>query len=98
MSTNWVPFKELFCLLFFVLGIIFSESNNWGYVMDIKKAVLNNLKGRTKEEIKGFIQEVVDSKEESAIPGLGVIFEATWEKLDNEEKDSMMNLVMRGIS
>ncbi|ABY92699.1 small acid-soluble spore protein I (minor) [Thermoanaerobacter thermohydrosulfuricus] len=66
--------------------------------MDIKKAVLDNLKGRTKEEIKGFIQEVVDSKEENAIPGLGVIFEATWEKLSNEEKDSMMNLIMRGIS
>lgn len=66
--------------------------------MDIKKAVLDNLKGRTKEEIKGFIQEVVDSKEENAIPGLGVIFEATWKKLSNEEKDSMMNLIMRGIS
>ncbi|AIS52225.1 small, acid-soluble spore protein I [Thermoanaerobacter kivui] len=66
--------------------------------MDIKKAVLNNLKGRTKEEIKGFIQQVIDSKEENAIPGLGVIFEAMWEKMTNEEKDSMMNLIMRGVS
>ncbi|HHW56385.1 MAG TPA: small acid-soluble spore protein SspI [Clostridia bacterium] len=66
--------------------------------MNIEKAVLNNLKGRTKEEIKGFIQEVVDSKNENGIPGLGVIFEATWGKMTDEEKDSMMNLIMRGIS
>ncbi|MBE3579739.1 small acid-soluble spore protein SspI [Caldanaerobacter subterraneus] len=66
--------------------------------MDIKRAVLENLKKRSKEEIKGFIQEVVDSKNENAIPGLGVIFEAAWEKMTEEEKDSMMNLIMRGIS
>ncbi|AAM24253.1 MAG: Small, acid-soluble spore protein I [Caldanaerobacter subterraneus] len=66
--------------------------------MDIKRAVLENLKRRSKEEIKGFIQEVVDSKNENAIPGLGVIFEAAWEKMTEEEKDSMMNLIMRGIS
>lgn len=66
--------------------------------MDIKRAVLENLKRMSKEEIKGFIQEVVDSKNENAIPGLGVIFEAAWEKMTEEEKDSMMNLIMRGIS
>ncbi|MGB9780758.1 small acid-soluble spore protein SspI [Caldanaerobacter sp.] len=66
--------------------------------MDIKRAVLDNLKKRSKEEIKGFIQEAVESKNENAIPGLGVIFEAAWEKMSEEEKDSMMNLIMRGIS
>lgn len=66
--------------------------------MDIKRAVLENLKKRSKEEIKGFIQEVVDSKNENAIPGLGVIFEAAWKKMTEEEKNSMMNLIMRGIS
>jgi small acid-soluble spore protein I (minor) len=66
--------------------------------MDIKRAVLDNLKKRSKEEIKGFIQEAVESKNENAIPGLGVIFEAAWEKMSEEEKDSMMNLIMRGIA
>lgn len=66
--------------------------------MDIRKAVLNNLKGRSKEDIKGFIQEAVDSKEENAIPGLGILFETAWEKMSDEEKNNMMNLVMRGIS
>ncbi|MGB9680136.1 MAG: small acid-soluble spore protein SspI [Thermoanaerobacteraceae bacterium] len=66
--------------------------------MDIKKAVLNNLKGRSKEDIKGFIQDVIDKKEENAIPGLGILFEAAWEKMSFDEKENMMNWVMRGLS
>lgn len=66
--------------------------------MDIRKAVLNNLKGKSKEDIKGFIQEAVDSKEENVIPGLGILFETAWEKMSNDEKDNMMNWVMRGIT
>jgi small acid-soluble spore protein I (minor) len=66
--------------------------------MDIRRIVLDNLKNRSKDEIKGFIQDAVDTKEENAIPGLGIIFEAAWEKMNDAEKNNMMDYVMRGIS
>ncbi|SNX52711.1 small acid-soluble spore protein I (minor) [Thermoanaerobacterium sp. RBIITD] len=69
-----------------------------GINLDIRRIILDNLKNRSKEEIKGFIQDAVDSKEENAIPGLGIIFEASWEKMNDTEKNNMMDYVMRGIS
>lgn len=66
--------------------------------MDIRRIVIDNLKNHSKDEIKGFIQDAVKSKEENAIPGLGIIFEASWEKMNDTEKNNMMDWVMRGIS
>lgn len=66
--------------------------------MDIRRIVLDNLKNRSKDEIKDIIQDAVKTKEENAIPGLGIIFEAAWEKMNDAEKNNMMDYVMRGIS
>jgi len=64
---------------------------------DIRNLVLQNLSGSTREEVEGYIQETIDSREEEALPGMGILFEVVWSKSDTNEKDSMMNKIMEGI-
>jgi len=65
--------------------------------MDIRKTILNNLKGKSKDELKEIIQGAVNSRDEYIIPGLGVLFEAAWSKMNDEEKNNVLNLIMRGL-
>lgn len=65
---------------------------------DIRNLVLQNLSGSTREEVEGYIQETIDSREEEALPGMGILFEVVWSKSDTNEKDSMMNKIMEGIT
>lgn len=65
--------------------------------MDIRQAVLKNLEGSTKEEIRGYIQDTVDTREEQALPGMGILLEAAWKKADDKDKDIIMDMIMKGI-
>lgn len=66
--------------------------------LDVRKLVLNNLAGSSKEEVEGYIQETIDNREDDALPGMGILFEVVWQKSDQNEKDSMMNKIMETIS
>ena len=65
--------------------------------IDIRTIVLENLSGSSREEIEGYIQETIDTQEEEALPGMGILFEVVWNKSDINEKDSMMSKIMQGI-
>ncbi|SHE40424.1 small acid-soluble spore protein I (minor) [Caldanaerobius fijiensis DSM 17918] len=65
--------------------------------MDIIAAVINNLKGKTKDELRNIIDDAVASKDESTIPGLGVVFSATWKHMSEVEKNQVMDYVDRGL-
>jgi len=64
---------------------------------DIRNLVLQNLAGSTREEVKGYIQETIDNREEEALPGMGILFEVVWSKSDANERENMMNKIMEGI-
>ena len=66
--------------------------------LDVRKLVLNNLAGSSKEEVEGYIQETIDNREDDALPGMGILFEVVWQKSDQNEKGSMMNKIMETIS
>ena len=65
--------------------------------LDIRDIVLKNLSGSSAEEIKGYIQDTIDSKEDDALPGMGILFEVVWKKSDDSEKDTMMDKIMETI-
>ena len=64
---------------------------------DIRNIVLQNLAGSTREEVEGYIQETIDTREEEALPGMGILFEVVWSKSDTSERENMMNKIMQGI-
>ena len=65
--------------------------------MDIRNLVMQNLSGSTREEIEGYIQDTVDTREEEALPGMGILFEVVWKKLDTSEKNNIMDKIMQVI-
>ncbi|NLU10507.1 MAG: small acid-soluble spore protein SspI [Tepidanaerobacter acetatoxydans] len=68
-----------------------------GPALDIRNLVIHNLSGSSREEIEGYIQETIDTREEEALPGMGILFEIVWDKSDATEKNTMMDKIMQGI-
>ncbi|KXG78684.1 Small, acid-soluble spore protein I [Fervidicola ferrireducens] len=64
---------------------------------DIRELVLKNLEGSTREEVKEYINETIQTREEQALPGMGVLFEVVWQKSNSSEKESMMDKIMAAI-
>ncbi|MCR4431854.1 MAG: small acid-soluble spore protein SspI [Tepidanaerobacteraceae bacterium] len=66
--------------------------------LDIRSLVLKNLAGSTREEVEGYIAETIETREEEALPGMGILFEAVWQKSSNSERSSMMDKIMDTIN
>ncbi|HHY13143.1 MAG TPA: small acid-soluble spore protein SspI [Thermoanaerobacterales bacterium] len=65
--------------------------------MDIRQVILSNIKGSSKEEIRSFIQDAVNEREEMALPGMGILFEAMWEKRDENQKDTLAGWIKESV-
>ena len=59
--------------------------------MDIRNALLTKLHNSSFNELREIINEGIASKEESILPGLGVLFEKYYNSLNNTQKDEMIN-------
>lgn len=59
--------------------------------MDIRKALLTKLHNSSSNELKEIIDTGIASKEETILPGLGVLFEEYYNSLNNSQKDAMIN-------
>jgi small acid-soluble spore protein I (minor) len=64
---------------------------------DIRELVLKNLAGSTREEVEEYINETIQTREEQALPGMGVLFEVVWQKSNSSEKEGMMDKIMAAI-
>lgn len=53
--------------------------------MDIRKALLEKLHNCSNDELKEIIEGGIASKEETILPGLGVLFEEYYQSLNNKE-------------
>lgn len=65
--------------------------------VDLRSLILGNLEGSEADEIREYIQEAVDDREEDALPGMGILFEAVWKRSDENEKDNMMDKIMETL-
>ena len=64
---------------------------------DIRKYILNNLKDCTEDDIKETILASIESKDEVFLPGLGVLFELTLNKSDENNKKEIINTLFKTI-
>ena len=59
--------------------------------MNLRNAVIQNLKNSSPNDIFKTISDAIGSKEEQTLPGLGIIFELYWNKLNSSEKQNICN-------
>lgn len=65
--------------------------------IDLRSIILNNLEGSKAEEIRGYIQDTIDMREEDALPGMGILFEVVWRKSSETEKSNMLNKIVETL-
>lgn len=65
--------------------------------LDIRENVINNIKNDNEEEIINTINESVISGDELVLPGLGVMMELFWNKLNNNEKANIANIIKNSL-
>lgn len=65
--------------------------------IDIRKYIIENFKDDNVEKIRDSIETTINSKDEDALIGLGVLFELLWTNLSNEEKEKSLELIMQSI-
>lgn len=59
--------------------------------MNIRHALLEKLHGCSSQELQHIIQDGINSKEETILPGLGVLFEEYYNRLNKQDKVSFLS-------
>lgn len=63
--------------------------------MNIRQALLERLKGSSVQELNQIIDEGIASKEETILPGLGVLFETYYQTLDPNAKTAFLSSIAK---
>jgi small, acid-soluble spore protein I len=58
--------------------------------LDLRQAIINNVRNNTKEEMKDVINDSVGN-DEKTLPGLGVLFELIWQEISAEEQSRLVD-------
>ncbi|WP_025690049.1 small acid-soluble spore protein SspI [Paenibacillus zanthoxyli] len=61
-------------------------------MLDLRQAVIHKVQGHSKEELREMIDGSIDGPE-TALPGLGVVFEIIWKDLDPAKKDNVVTML-----
>ncbi len=66
--------------------------------ISIKKHIMDNFKGASKEDIRKAVEEAFNDTEEITLPGLGVFFTVIWRKSPEGEKEHILNILKDSLS
>lgn len=65
--------------------------------IDIRKHIINNFKGDSKENVRRAIEESIKDKDEVTLPGMGVFLEIIWENASDKLKAEMLSIIENKI-
>ncbi|MED4940686.1 small acid-soluble spore protein SspI [Heyndrickxia coagulans] len=65
--------------------------------LDLRKAVIHNVKDDTQDQLKDTIVDAIQRGEEKMLPGLGVLFEIIWNHADTQEQKMMLETLKQGL-
>lgn len=65
--------------------------------IDLRKAVLMNIQGSSEEDLRNMIADAIQTREEKALPGLGVLFEIMWNNTDSNVQNQVLGTIQDGI-
>ena len=66
--------------------------------INIRRAVIANLKGSSADNIKKTIVDAISLGEEKVHPGLGVLFELVWQKGSSEDQSAILILLTQSLA
>lgn len=65
--------------------------------IDIRKAILHNIKENSPDELEATIVDAISLGEEKVLPGLGFLFELIWKQSDREGQLQMIEALAKGV-
>lgn len=65
--------------------------------IDIRKAIINNFKDSTEENITESIVESIKQGDEIVLPGLGVLFEILWNNSSSNEQKTIVDRLKKSL-
>ena len=65
--------------------------------IDIRNYIIENFKDDNIEKIRDSIETTINTRDEDALIGLGVLFELLWNKLSQEEKNKSLENIRQSI-
>lgn len=65
--------------------------------INIRKAVTDNLKGASFDDVFKTIEDATTTSEEKVLPGLGVLFEVLWKSSDSTFKETIATKVANSL-
>ena len=65
--------------------------------LNLRKAILENIKNNDRSQLEATIVEAIQEGEEKTLPGLGVLFELIWEQSGELERDEMIQSLEQGV-
>ncbi|KIL43790.1 small acid-soluble spore protein SspI [Jeotgalibacillus soli] len=66
--------------------------------LNIRGTVIQNVKENTPAQLEATIEDAIEGKEETLLPGLGVLFEMIWQKSSREDRDQMIKTLESGLT
>ena len=79
------------------MHIMYIERNDTMQNISIRDYVISNFKDSNKEDFQKAIEQSVSSKDEEALPGMGVFFDILWEHCDQNIKENILNVLETNI-
>ena len=65
--------------------------------IDVRKYIISNFKEDTTEDIRSSIEESISSHDDDPLIGLGVMFELLWNNSTEEEKQTILTNIKKGM-
>lgn len=65
--------------------------------LNLRKAILHNIKNNSKDELEATIVDAVQLGEEKVLPGLGYLFEIIWKQADENSRLKMIETLEKGV-
>lgn len=65
--------------------------------LDIRKAILANIKDNSKDELEATIVDAIQDGQEKLLPGLGFLFELIWGQASEDERIEMIDTLQKGV-
>jgi len=65
--------------------------------INIRKAILHNIKDNSQDELEATIVDAISLGEEKVLPGLGFLFELIWKQSERDEQLQMIEALAKGL-
>jgi small acid-soluble spore protein I (minor) len=64
--------------------------------LDLRQAVMHKIHGKDEQGLRDMIEGSIDAQE-TALPGLGVVFETIWKHIDASEQNELVSVLKQQV-